>query len=399
MEKIIFLTLLAIPFLSFAGDESSAPLGEREQLTGAWGGKRTSLEESGITPFAYYDGIFGANVSGGISKDQAYTGQFYAGVDLDLEKLIGWEATTMKISTVDRHGNTISPSVGGIYDPMTIYGGQVLYLYQLFIETGLKDNWFLKLGRVSADSDFANNDLYRYSLSTSINGPIRALLLDNSITSFPYAVWGGRLKFRPSEEHQFQIGAYQTGPEQWDYTKHGLDFSIYSDDGVSILLQYDWRSQLFDRPTHVFVGVVNSFRDFDNFTGGGTTDFVFRSYIHMDIEVSDGFKLFGLATFSDEDQVAKTPLQISGGMNYEGLIPGREDDHTVAFITYGQLSEKYGDSIGEDVTSEMVFEIGYRIQATPAIYLQPSVQYIKNPGGTGSIDNALVLGAWISGSF
>jgi porin len=119
----------------------------------------------------------------------------------------------------------------------------------------------------------------------------------------------------------------------------------------------------------------------------------------MDIEVSDGFKLFGLATYSDEDQVAKTPLQISGEMNHEGLFPGRKDDHTVAFITYGQLSEKYGDSIGEDVTSEMVFEIGHRFQVTPAIYVQPSVQYIKTPGGTGSIDNALVLGAWISGSF
>ena len=87
-----------------------------------------------------------------------------------------------------------------------------------------------------------------------------------------------------------------------------------------------------------------------------------------------------MASFSDEDQVAKTPLQISGGMNYEVLIPGRENDHTVAFITYGQLSEKYGDSLDEDVTSVMVFEIGHRIQITPAIYLQPSVQYIKKSG-------------------
>jgi porin len=111
---------------------------------------------------------------------------------LDFEQLIGWEATTMKISIVDRHGDTISPSVGGIYAPMTNYGGQVPNLYQLYLETKRKENWFLKFGRISADSDFVNNDNYRYSLSTAINGPMRATLLENSITSFPYAVWGVR---------------------------------------------------------------------------------------------------------------------------------------------------------------------------------------------------------------
>ncbi len=273
------------------------------------------------------------------------------------------------------------------------------YLYQLFIETALNDEMSLKFGRVSSDTDFVNNELYRYSLSTSINGPMRPTLLENSITSFPYSVWGGRLDYRPSEEHQFQLGVSQTGPDQWDYTEHGLDWSFSDDDGVSVLLQYDWRSELWERPTHVFVGAISSFRDFDNFTGGGTTDFLFRSYIHIDMEVYEGLTLFGFATYSAEDEVALTPLQISTGFNYRGLIPGRDEDRTVGFISYGDLSKKYGESVGEDVNFEMVYELGYRIQVIPSFYLQPSVQYIKNPGGTGDIDDAVVLGAWIGASF
>ncbi|MBK1829792.1 carbohydrate porin [Verrucomicrobiaceae bacterium R5-34] len=392
------VTPIAPPLATTAATEDDASFNAGDYLTGDWGGLRPDLIDKGITPFLYYDSIFGANVSGGIARDEDFAGQVYAGVDLDLEKLFGWEGTTMKISTVNRHGNTISGSVGGIYDPMTIYGGQVTYLYQLFLETQINDQWSLKLGRVSADTDFAKSSLYGYSLSTAINGPIRATLLENSITSFPYAVWGGRLKYNHNEEHQFQLGVYQTGPDQWDFTKNGLDFSIRDEDGVSVLMQYDWTPQICGRDARIFVGAINSFRDFDNFNGG-TTNFLFRAYAHAEVEVADGVKVFGMASYSDEDKVAKTPLQISAGVNYKGLISGREDDHTFFFATYGQLSDEYGDSIGENVTSELVYELGHRFQVTPSCYLQPSVQYIQNPGGTGDIDDAVVLGAWFGLKF
>ncbi|BDS05022.1 porin [Oceaniferula spumae] len=391
-------TPLAAPLTTSAATTEIDGFNSGDYLTGDWGGLRPDLIDKGITPFLYYDAIFGANVSGGIQKDQQFAGQVYAGVDLDLENLLGWEGTTMKISTVNRHGNTISSSVGGIYDPMTIYGGQVTYLYQLFLEKKFSEQWSLKLGRVSADTDFAKSSLYGYSLSTAINGPIRATLLENSITSFPYAVWGGRLKYNHNDEHQFQLGVYQTGPDQWDFTNHGTDFSFRDEDGVSVLLQYDWTPQICGRDARIFVGAINSFRDFNNFNGG-TTDFLFRAYAHAEVEVADGLKVFGVASYSDEDKVAKTPLQISAGLNYKGMLPGCEEDHTFAFVTYGQLSDEYGASIGENVTHEMVYEVGHRFQLTPSCYIQPSVQYIQNPGGTGNVDDAVVLGAWFGLKF
>jgi porin len=38
-------------------------------------------------------------------------------------------------------------------------------------------------------------------------------------------------------------------------------------------------------------------------------------------------------------------------------------------------------------------------QLTPWLYVMPSVQYVIRPGGTGSIPNALVLGAEIGVTF
>ncbi|MCW8956971.1 MAG: carbohydrate porin, partial [Gammaproteobacteria bacterium] len=315
------------------------------------------------------------------------------------EKLLDLAGTTFKISTVNRHGDSIGESVGGVYDPMTLYGGQTTYLYDLRLEKTFGDTWAVKFGRVSADQDFASSALYGYSLSTAINGPIRALLLENAITSFPYPVWGGRLKYNPSAQHQFQLGAYQIGEDMWDFHEHGTNFRIHSDDGVSILAQYDWTPEVFSRPARFYVGVVNAFFDFNDFDGTGTTDHFRRYYGHADVELAKGFRLFGLLSWSDQDQVARTPFQASIGANYQGLIPSRPDDRTIAFLTYGQFSDEYGQSLGEVKDFEAVYELGHRIQFGPGFYIQPSVQYIHKPGGTGDIDDAVVLGAWIGAYF
>ena len=44
----------------------------------------------------------------------------------------------------------------------------------------------------------------------------------------------------------------------------------------------------------------------------------------------------------------------------------------------------------------MVLEWGYRINFTKFAYVQPDLQWVINPGGTGRIPNALVLGAQMS---
>jgi porin len=44
-------------------------------------------------------------------------------------------------------------------------------------------------------------------------------------------------------------------------------------------------------------------------------------------------------------------------------------------------------------------EGGYRVNLTKFAYVQPDVQWIINPGGTGTIPNALVLGAQIGVTF
>lgn len=39
----------------------------------------------------------------------------------------------------------------------------------------------------------------------------------------------------------------------------------------------------------------------------------------------------------------------------------------------------------------MILELNYRVNLLPWFYLQPDVQGVLSPGGTGTIPNALVL--------
>jgi len=366
--------------------------------------RHADMEESGISPFLYYDGIVSASLDGGKRTSDNFTSQVYAGMNLDLEKLLGWDDTTAKISMVNRQGNGIAGDVGGIYDPMTINGGpsgQVAWLYEAWIEKTIGDHVAVKFGRTSMDEDFANDDLYRYSLSTAINGPIRSMMLENpQIFSFPLALWGSRVKYTPNDTHKLQLGAYQINDNPFgDYLK-GNDWSFRSGDGVTIMGQYDYTPEILDRPSRFYVGIADSVYDYTDFDGG-TTDNLLRLYGHGAVEVTQDLTLFAFGAYTSQDETASVPLQISGGANWTGLIPGREKDRTIAFVTYGELSDKWGDSQEAplDVDSETVYELGHRIQMLPSFYIQPSVQYIQDPGGTGDIDDAVVAGAWIGASF
>jgi len=373
---------------------------EREQVTGDWNGYRTSLADDGLTSFAYYNFIYAGNVSGGIESDEAFAGDLYFGLQLDLGKVAGWDDAVFNLSGIDRHGDSIDEEVGGQYSVMQLVGGQTTFLYGLNVEKTWNDRLSLKLGRTTATDDFVGSPLYGYSLNNAVNGQIRAVLFDGLMTSYPFPVWGGRVKLEQSTEHTFQVGVYQLTEKMFDPGEHGVDFSISGDDGVSVFAQYDWRPEVVGRPARFYVGANNAFYDEMVTLDGSEEDYFFRLYGHGDIEVIERLTLFLTLAYTDQEDVAIIPFQTSAGLNYRGLIPGRDQDRTVCFVTYGEFSEDAApEAGGSQPDYEMVFEVGHRFQLTPAIYAQPDVQYIHQPGGTDEISDAIVLAVQAGASF
>ena len=70
---------------------------------------------------------------------------------------------------------------------------------------------------------------------------------------------------------------------------------------------------------------------------------------------------------------------------------------------YGHLSQDYARSVrvpgGHEAESEKVIEVAHRFQITKWSYFQPDLQWVIDPGGTGDIDDAVVIGAQMGVTF
>jgi porin len=404
--------------------------------TGEWAGLRSQLEDEGITPYVFYTSIVAGNPVGGLAQvGPRYAQDVSLGLTFDLQKLVGWEGATINLNGIDRFGKTIRPEVGSIYDPVEIYGGQTLFLYNVTLEQKFwKDRGTFKVGRFSPGDDFATSPLYGYYVSDGIDGQIRAVIDDTRFATYPFASWAARLRFDPSPEFNVMTGVFEVSDQLTNHDRHGVNFGINGQDGTQIVQQFGWTPE-FDKqpvepgssasanhqdavrsptlrglPGHYFIGAYWSNSDYRQFGSPTAARLSYGFYAHADQMVyrkapgSDlGLTLFGTVAYAPQQNISILPFQLSGGALYQGLLPSRPQDMSVFGVIYGNFSHDYAAAVAQPLggtpETEIDFEVGYRVQVAQFAYIQPDVQYIVQPGGTGDIPNAVILGAQIGITF
>lgn len=409
------LTLFATVHAGTPSTINTAPPPERwrdgNYFTGDWGGLRTSLEENGLTIDSYYVINAAGNVSGGFDQGSEYADNFYLGLNFDLEKMWGWDGSSFHISTVNRAGRSItSEYVGSQFDSMQVVGGQTIFLYQLFLEQKFADDKAsLKIGRFGASDDFNTSSLYGYYMSNAFDGNLRAVLFNTQFSAYPFATWAARLRLDPTPETNFQLGVFQAQDDVFDRDKHGVDFQFEDGDGIWLITQLGWTPILGgDKDNglqgHYWAGAYYSPWDgFSQFKSTEKTDGSYGFYIHGDQMVyreragdDQGLVLWSAFTHDPNENIAIMPWQLNVGAVYKGLLPGREADATIFGLAYGVFGNDYADVVEERGDGrpkhEIVIEAAYRYQMTKFAYVQPGLQYIVRPGGTGRIGDAFVLG-------
>jgi porin len=96
---------------SVRSDEPAPP--GRTYATGDWGGVRTYLENDGVTITLSYVNDFLANVGGGIRPGQIDLGAFQPQIDIDTQKLAGWEGGHVHAHWLVTHGPFFSQTYLG----------------------------------------------------------------------------------------------------------------------------------------------------------------------------------------------------------------------------------------------------------------------------------------------
>jgi carbohydrate-selective porin OprB len=88
------------------------------------------------------------------------------------------------------------------------------------------------------------------------------------------------------------------------------------------------------------------------------------------------------------------PYFAGGGLSYQGLIAGRDNDIAAVGVMHGTFSR-----FMPHTTAETVLEANYQITLYRWLSITPDMQYIIRPSGSSAIGNALVLGTQVAMNF
>jgi porin len=401
-----------------------------DYLTGDWEGLRSKLHVQGIDFFGFYNAIINGNVVGGFDPGHAtYDHDIWLGAKFDLQKLVGWTGGLFAISFIDRAGDdNTTEHIGSIYSTQQLVGGQRAFLYQVFLEQKFGKQLTLKVGRYGASDDFNTSPLYGYALNNGIDGNIRNVLFDTRFSAYPFAVWAASAFVDPTPEFHLKAGVFQVSEGMFENDDNGLNFGIGDRDGYLAIAQFAWMPEFCKTPMpssgdaksspvtskgmpgHYWLGATFSQWDLYQKFSGGFLDHSFGFYAHADqmvyreaIGSDQGLTVFVASGYYPQEEISRVPFQINAGLNYQGLFPSRDKDRTILYFIYGDISSDYARSVqlpGEHrATSEKVIEVGHRFQVTKWSYIQPDVQWVIDPGGTGDIPNAVVIGAQMGVTF
>jgi len=124
---------------------------------------------------------------------------------------------------------------------------------------------------------------------------------------------------------------------------------------------------------------------------------------------NSGLGICGSVLVSPDESVSQMPYFFTAGIIARGFLPSRPADMAGFGIAYGNFSrdlrhaqerEQLLDPTIGAQDHELVLEWTYRTYfRKSAMFFQPDIQYVINPGGTGRIHDALVLGCQIGINF
>lgn len=420
-------TMLAAP--PVAAQSSRFP--SSDYLTGNWGGLRDQWHEAGFSFDLGYTTEPMWNVSGGERRGGTYLHNIGLELHFDLAKLFGVPATRFLIKLAKRDGDSVSaeyvaPSEGGnIFPVQQIYGGQTFHLVNVQFNTQLlEDRLDLAYGRIVANDDFLRSPLYCQFLNNAICGSPKAVFFENpfAFSAYPSAQWGLRARYdTPDRRWTVQAAIYDADitlqggdPAAKAHNAKGTSWA-FGDNGVVLAgeLQYHHlRDSKTGLPGTYKLGgfwMNGDYADLsstDNATVSGNA----MLWLLADQRLTRpepgserGLSGFGAWVVSLEDKANFLDQQLSLGLVYQGLIPGRDQDSAGLLFTRGWVTDaQHQARRASDLPTqhaETLLELNYKIVLGRGITLQPDVQYIIHPAGTGEIKDALLIGAQVTIDF
>jgi porin len=408
-------------------------------LSGDWGGLRSYLEGKGLTFTLPYTNDFLANVRGGIGPGAVGIGVFQPQLDVDLQKLVGWEGGKIHAHGLVTHGPFFSATyLGNILAVSNLEAGPVARLYSLWYEqNAFNDRLSVRAGLMSADSQFLQSKTASNFINNSISWPtFLAANLPAGGPAYPLPAPGVRVRIKPIDEVAFQAAVFSGDPSGGDGSNQSAPLptgTVFSFRGGAFVIA---EASYLPNQSAGAKGLPGAYRigawyhtsprfadqRFDNIglsladpqsTGiplNHTGDTGFYGVIDQMFYRVPGTEDQGLSGFIRAGGVPNDRNLISfyadGGVLYKGLLPRRPDDKVGIAAAYARVGGNarsldadvglFGNFIYPIRTGETMIEMMYQAQLAPWWMLQPELQYIVRPGGgVPNSDGSIRPNAWV----
>ena len=397
--------------LSFLGVEPVgwAAIWQQDTLSGELGGYRSRLADRGVTLGLIYAGEIVSVLSGGTRRETVYLDNIDLTLTLDVERLLNWPGARVFLYGLGNQGGNPSVHVG---DTQGIRNMEAFDTWKLF-EGWAEQQFFdarlsLLLGLYDLNTEFDYIETGQLFLHSSFGvGPDFSLSRENGPSTFPTTSLGARLRVQPAPTWYWQT-AVLDGVSGDPDDLSGTQVVFGAHDGVLVAseLAYLIDTQDASRGDGKYalgVWVYSDGRD-DNGVAGQTAccgrayglyglaeQVVYRHAT----DTRRGLALFVRLGFADA-RVNPFSVYTGGGLVYTGLLSLRPEDRCGFGVAAAHNSGQFRRTrrvAGQAVTdAEIALEWTYRAKLTPWWIVQPSLQYIVNPGTEPRLGDAVLVG-------
>src|ERR1700746_2109484 len=368
-----------------------------EHLLGDWGGLRSKLEESGITPRWFLITDVAGNPSGGREQGATQASSTELSLFFDLNRIAGLKGGSVFMSMSQRWGNRLSTNyVGNIFSEQQIYGFETFRVIDVSYQQKLFDDRVeLRLGRFAATDDFLVSP-YNYGfMSNAFCGNPFGILLDAPGMTAYTGTWAALGKVRPTKRIHVMAAIYNGDPTIRENKYHGVNFSMKG----PLFAMWEVGYQVNGLPgdsqrlgNYKFGGWYDhsTLTDFDS---GAKKRGSWGYYGLFDqvvipfglLGTTRGLGVFGSVTVAPDSNLQQLPLYFTAGVSARGLTDARPRDAISLGIAKGEFRDalkraqekgRFLGPYGGIQDHETVVEITYRMDfRRGAFFVQPDFQY------------------------
>jgi len=332
------------------------------------------------------------NAAGEVRRDVRYLDNLDLVVEADLDALVGWQGAKLHAYALYNNGAAFSPLVGDAQVVSNIETGvRAVRLYEAWIEQAIGARASLKAGLYDLNSEF--DSLTSAGLFTASAHGIGTDISQsgaNGPSIFPVTSLAVRGSFAPTEGWVVRGAVLDAVPGDPARPRRT---AVKLSEGALLIAELE---APIERGGKLLLGHWR-YTDAQDRIDGGRGRGAGGSYIRGEANLFrqsgsshqglDGFVRIGTA----KGRFYPFGAFASGGLNWTGLIPGRDEDQfglavAVAFTSHAERRLRNADR------AESAFELTYRLRLGDWISLQPSVHYVVNPNADPEIEDALVLG-------